>query len=152
MGANSFDREGSQLKAPFGRKLDNLGREIILARCHTTLVAGTPYRIKYDEFGQFSAGLAADNDTYFVAIAKKAYVTDIIGEFVIAGQYSGMVTTSLSVSVGHGFGIGVGAVTDVGSDFSDLEDVSFGLCYTVSVESLTQDVIMIGHVITASSS
>ena len=152
MGAMNFDREGSQLKAPFGRKEDNLGREVILVRAHTTLTAGTPYRIKYDEFGQFTAALAADNDTYFVAVAKKATITGEPAELVISGQYSGMITTSLSVSVGHGFGIGVGAVTDVGSDFNDLEDVSFGLCYTASVESLTQDVILIGHVITASSS
>ncbi len=152
MGAKTFDREGSQLKAPFGPKYDNLGRVILLARAHTTLVAGTPYRVKYDEFGQFTAALAADNDTYKVGIAKKAYVTGIIAELVHGGQYSGMITTSLSVSVGHSFTVAVGAVADGGADFDDLADTAFGLCYTVSVESTTQDVIMIPHVITASSS
>lgn len=152
MGAKNFDREASQLKAPFGRKEDNLGREIIFARAHTSLTAGTPYRIKYDEFGQFTAALAADNDTYFVAVAKYATLTGEPAELVVAGQYSGMITTSLSVSVGHALTVAVGAVADGGSDFNDLEDTAFAVCYTASTNSATQDVVLVGHVITASSS
>lgn len=151
--AQNFDREGSQLKAPFGMKYDNLGRVILFARAHDTLVAGTPYRIKYDEYGPFTAAVGAANvaDTYRVAIAKKAYLGDEIGEFVHGGQYSGMVTVSLSVAVGHQLTVAAGAVADGGADYNDLHTSGFAICYTGSTNLATQDVIMIPEPITATS-
>lgn len=151
MGAQSFNIVASQLKAPFGQKYDQLGRVIIFARAHDTLTASTPYRVKYDEYGPFTAALAADPDTYRVGIAKKAYVGDAIAELVHGGQFSGMVTVSLSVSVGHSFTIVAGAVADGGADFDDLHDTAFGLCYTASTQVVAQDVIMVPEPITASS-
>ena len=148
--AQNFDLSG-QLKAPFGVKYDNLGRVIIFARAHTTLTAGTPYRIKYDEYGPFTAALADDADSYRVGIAKLATPTNGIAELVHGGPYSGLVTGSLSCTVGHGLGIRGGAITDEGADFDDLHDAVFALVYTASSSSTTQDVIMIPEVITAST-
>jgi len=149
--ALNFDTSG-QLKAPFGMKYDQQGRVIILARAHDTLVAGTPYRIKVDEYGYFTAAPAANQvDTYRVGIAKKAYVADAIAELVHGGPYSGMITVSLSVSVGHSFGITAGAVVDNTVDYDDAMDNSFGVCYTASSESTTQDVVMVPELMTAAS-
>ena len=150
--AHTFDREGSQLKAPMGFKYDNLGRVIIIARAHDTLVAGTPYQINADEYGWFTAAIAANEYSYRIGIAKKAYVGDEIGEFVHGGQYSGMISsTSLSLALGHTAIITAGAVADGGADWTSLDTTAFALCYTASVESLTHDVIMIPEKITATS-
>lgn len=148
--ALSFDTSG-QLTAPFGSKQDQDGRIIIFARAHTTLTAGTPYRVKYDEYGPFTAAIADDADSYRVGVAKLATVTGGIAELVHGGPYSGMVTPSLSCTVGHGLGIRGGAITDEGADFDDLHDAVFALVYTASTTSTTQDVIMIPEVITAST-
>lgn len=150
--AQNFDINASQLKAPYGCKYDQLGRVIIFARAHDTLTASTPYRVSHDEYGPVTAALSADNDTYRVGIAKKATVADAIAELVHGGQFSGMITTSLSVSVGHSLDVKVGAVADGGADFDDLNSTAFGVCYTASTNLATQDVIMVPEVITASSS
>lgn len=151
--AQSFDINGSQLKAPFGQKYDLLGRVIIFARAHTTLTASTPYRVSYDEYGPLTATVAAANnvDTYRIGIAKKATVTNAIAELVHGGQYSGMVTVSLSVSVGHSFTAAAGAVADGGADFNDLNSSAFGVCYTASSNAIAQDVIMVPEAITSTS-
>lgn len=144
----NFDRSG-QLKAPFGQVMDQDGRIIIFARAHTTLTANTPYRVKYDEYGPFTAALANDQDTYRVGVAKYATVTNEIAELVHGGPAASVVTASLSVSVGHALKVSGGAVADEGSDFDDLHDNMFGVCYTASSSSATQDIIMIPEVITA---
>lgn len=153
MGAQSFNIDASQLKAPFGYKYDQLGRIVMFARAHTTLTASTPYRIKYDEYGPFTATVGAANnvDTYRVGVAKKATVTNGIAELVHGGQFSGMITVSLSVSVGHQLTVAAGAVADGGADYNDLHTSGFAICYTASTNAATQDVILIPEPISSTS-
>lgn len=144
-------QSSGQLTAPMAFREDADGRVIIIARAHTTLTAGTPYRVKIDEYGYFTAAIADDADSYRVGIAKTAATTGTLVELVHGGPYSGMVTGSLSMAVGHGLGIRGGSITDEGADFDDLSDAVFALAYSASTSSTSQDVIMVPEVITAST-
>ena len=144
-----FDDTG-QLKAPFWMKYDQFGRVIILARAHDTLTAGTPYRIKYDEYGPFTAAIATDSDDYRVGIAKKAYIGDAIAELIHGGYYSAMnATASLVMAIGEGIFMSGGTCSDAAADFDD-----FGSNFALSAattSSTTQPVVMIPEIITATS-
>ncbi len=145
-----FDQDIGQLKAPFGYKADSYGRVIAFARAHDTLTAGDPYRIKYDEFGPFTADLATDSDTYRIGIAKKAYVGNAIAELVHGGYYSAMnATASLVMAIGEGIFVSGGVSSDATADFDDLGE-NFALSATTT-SSTTQPVVMIPEVITATS-
>jgi len=146
----AFQSSG-QLTAPLYMITTADGSVLLPARAHTTLTAGTPYRVKYDEYGPITAAITDDADSYRVGIAPSATTTGEIAYLIHGGPYSGMVTGSLSVAVGHGFGIRGGAITDEGADFDDLHDAVFAICYTASTSSTSQDVIMIPEVITAST-
>ena len=146
-----FDASIGQLKAPFWMKTDSFGRVIILARAHDTLVAGTPYRIKYDEFGPFTAAIAKDSDTYRTGIAKLSYVGDAIAELIHGGYYSAMVCgVSLSMAIGHSLFISGGAISDSGADFDDI-GTHFAVSAATLANSQTQEVVMVPEVILATS-
>jgi hypothetical protein len=141
--------EAGQLTAPMWFANDQEGRVIAFARAHATLTAGTPYRIKYDEYGPFTAALANDQDTYRVGVAKAATVTGAIAELVHGGPYSGMITATLSMAVGEAVKVAGGACADEAADFDDLHDNMFAVAYTATTNALAQDVILIPEVITA---
>ena len=143
------NKTAGDLIAPMWPEYNADGRVYLYARAHTTLTAATPYRIKYDEYGPFTAALANDQDTYRVGVALAATPTDAIAKLVHGGPYSGMVSASLSMALGHAVKVAGGAVADEGNDFDDLHDNMFGLAYTASTTSTTQDVILIPEVITA---
>lgn len=143
----TFDESG-QLTAPMWFANDQDGRVIAFARAHTTLTAGTPYRIKYDEYGPFTAALANDQDTYRVGIAKTSTKTGEIAELVHGGPYAGVVTASITGTVGYAAKVSAGAVASEGSDFDDLHDNMFGAFYTTQTGT-SQDIIMVPEVITA---
>ena len=145
-----FDEDIGQLKAPFGQKYDSFGRVVIFARAHDTLTAGTPYRIKYDEFGPFTAALATDSDDYRLGIAKKAYIGDAVAELVHGGYYSAMnATASLVMAIGEGIFVSGGTPSDFTADYDDLGS-NFALS-AATTSSTTQPVVMIPEVITATS-
>ncbi len=139
-----------QLKAPFGEKKDQLGSTFLYARAHDTLVVGTPYRIKYDEFGPFTAALATDSDDYLVGIAMQSYIGDDVAELLHGGYYSSMVCgVSLQMAIGHGIFVSGGAPSDSGADFDDF-DGNFAVS-AATTNSATQPVVMVPHKITATS-
>lgn len=138
-----------ELVAPMWPEYNADGRVYLYARAHTTLTKSTPYRIKYDEYGPFTAALADDQDTYRLGVATAATVTNGIAKLVHGGPYAGMITPSLSVALGHAVKVSGGAVADEGSDFDDLHDNMFGLAYTASDTSTTQNVILIPEPILA---
>lgn len=140
-----------KLTAPLYPKYGQDGGVWRAARAHATLTVGTPYRIKYDEYGPVTAALADDSDTYRVGVAEEAAKTGEVTWLKTGGYYASMVTPTLSVSVGHGLGVGGGAVIDEGGDFDDLHDSAFAICTTASTSSESQAVILIDEPITAST-
>lgn len=145
------DNTIGRMTAPLYPKYGQKGEVFRAARAHTTLTTGTPYRIKYDEYGPVTAALADDTDTYRVGVATGATKAGEIAWLQTGGYYAGMVTPSLSVSVGHGLGVTDGVVADSGADFDDLHGSIFAVNTVATTTATSHNVILVDEPITATT-
>lgn len=151
----AYSKAPDGVKTPFGFTYDvgdaalAKNQVFIKAVAHTTLTAKTPYKIYADEYGFLTCAMSTAKSQFYVGIAEASTASGEVGRFQIGGLCEDVITASLSVSVGHAFAISDGAVTDCGEDFSMRAD-QFGICYTASTSSTTQDIVLIPRMLTTS--
>lgn len=115
-----------------------------------TLVAKTPVKVTYDEFGGITAALADDTHSYYVGVPNDAAASGDLVWIQTGGQCDDVITPSLSVSVGHAFEIHNGAIADEGADYDGGAN-EFAICTTASSSSTTQDMLLMDRLITATT-
>ena len=129
------------------KRHDADGKVWIQARAGGVLVALTPYKVIFDEYGYLTAAIADDTTRYYVGVPDAAAASGDVVWLQIGGYVAGMVTGSLSMAAGHAISVTNGALTDDGADYTGVGN-QFFVTLTATTSATAQYGMLIPEMIT----